>query len=53
MRGLRLQPREESGQALAEVSLILAFVVILAVAGLTIIGGIIIGYFGDMVLGFG
>jgi Flp pilus assembly pilin Flp len=53
VRGLRLRPREENGQALAEVSLIFAFVVILSVVALTAIGTIVLGYFEDMVMGFG
>ncbi len=53
VRGLRLRPREENGQALAEVSLIFAFVVVLCVVFLAAIGGIVLGYFEDMALGFG
>ncbi len=53
VRGQRLRLREENGQALAEVSLILAFVVVLSVIGLAAIGIIVLGYFEDMVLGFG
>ena len=53
LRGLRLRPREENGQALAEVSLVLGFVVVLCVVLLAAIGGIVLGYFEDMVMGFG
>jgi Flp pilus assembly pilin Flp len=53
VRGLRLLPREENGQALAEVSLIFAFVVVLCVVFLAAIGSIVLGYFEDMVMGFG
>ena len=53
MRGLRLRPREENGQALAEVSLILAVVVVLCVVFLAAIGGIVLGYFENTILAFG
>ena len=53
MRGLRLRPREENGQALTETSLIFAFVVVLCVVFLAAIGGIVLGYFNDMLMGFG
>jgi Flp pilus assembly pilin Flp len=53
VRGLRLRPREENGQALAEVSLIFAFVLVLCVEFLAAIGGIVLGYFEDMIVGFG
>lgn len=53
VRGLLLRPREENGQALAEVSLILAFVVVLCAVFLAVIGGIVLGYFDSMVMGFG
>ncbi len=52
-RGLWFRSRDENGQALAEVSLILAFVVVLCVVFLAVIGGIVLGYFQDMVIGFG
>ncbi len=53
VRGLRLRPREENGQALAETSLILAFVVVLCVVFLAAIGITVLGYFEDMIMGFG
>ena len=53
LRGLRLRPREENGQALAETALIFAFVVVLCVVFLAAIGGIVLGYFNDMLMGFG
>jgi hypothetical protein len=53
VRGLRLRPWEENGQTLAEVSLVFAFVVVLSVVGLTAIGIIVLGYFEDMIMGFG
>ena len=53
VRGLLLRPREENGQALAEVSLILAFVVVLCAVFLAVIGGIVLGYFDSIVMGFG
>ena len=53
VRGLLLRPREENGQALAEVSLILAFVVVLCAVFLAVIGGIVLGDFDSMVMGFG
>ncbi len=53
VRGLRLRPRAEDGQALAEVSLIFGFVVVLCVVFLAAIGGIVLGYFEDMVMAFG
>ncbi len=53
VRGLWFRSRDENGQALAEVSLILAFVVVLCVVFLAVIGGIVLGYFNDMVIGFG
>ena len=53
VRGFLLRPRDENGQALAEVSLILAFVVVLCAVFLAVIGGIVLGYFDSMVMGFG
>ena len=53
VRGLRFRSRDENGQALAEVSLILAFVVVLCVVSLAVIGGIVLGFFDSMVEGFG
>lgn len=53
VRGLWFRSRDENGQALAEVSLILAFVVVICVVSLAVIGGIVLGYFNDMVIGFG
>ncbi len=53
VRGLWFRSRDENGQALAEVSLILAFVVVLCFVSLAVIGGIVLGYFNDMVIGFG
>ncbi len=53
VRGLWFRSRDENGQALAEVSLILAFVIVICVVSLAVIGGIVLGYFNDMVIGFG
>ena len=53
VRGLWFRSRDENGQALAEVSLVFAFVVVLCVVFLAAIGGIVLGYFEDMVIGFG
>ncbi len=53
VRGLRLRPRGENGQALAEVSLILALVVVISAVALTAIGIIVLGYYDKIVLGFG
>jgi Flp pilus assembly pilin Flp len=45
--------RQELGQTLAEVSLVMAFVVVLCVVSVTMIGGIVLGYFTDFLAGFG
>ncbi len=45
--------RQELGQTLAEVSLVMAFVVVLCVVFLTAIGSIILSYFTGFLAGFG
>ncbi len=44
---------QELGQILAEVSLVLAFVVVLCVVFLTAIGSIVLGFFTRFLAGFG
>ena len=53
MRGLQLRPGQENGQTLVEYSLILAFVIVLSAIALAAITVLLLGYFDELVMGFG
>ncbi len=52
LRGLQERLWQETGQTLGEYALILAFIVAICVAAVTLLGVIVLGFYDDFLAGF-